>query len=143
MNDDHYRKLERLYASAPVNDFYDPELTIHEGEAELVTPVSESHFHAANAVHGSVYFKVLDDAAFFAANSLVEDVFVLTTEFNIYLERPVSDGEITAVGEVVNDNPRQLIAESVAFDSDGNEIARGSGTFQRSSIDLTPDVGYE
>nr|WP_303647590.1 PaaI family thioesterase [Haloarchaeobius amylolyticus] len=132
-----------MYDAAPVNDHYDPELTVREGEAELVTPVDESHFHALGGVHGSVYFKVLDDAAFFAASSLVEDVSVLTTEFNIYLERPVSEGEIRAVGEVVNDNPRQLIAEAVAWDGEGNEIARGSGTFQRSSIELTPEVGYE
>jgi acyl-coenzyme A thioesterase PaaI-like protein len=36
------------------------------------------HHHSIHAVHGSVYFKALDDAAFFAVNSLVEDVFVLT-----------------------------------------------------------------
>ncbi|WP_439027689.1 PaaI family thioesterase [Haloarchaeobius sp. DT45] len=143
MNEEHFQKLEGMYDNAPVNDFYDPELTVREGEAEVVTPVDESLCHALGSVHGSVYFKVLDDAAFFAASSLVEDVAVLTTEFNIYLERPVSAGEIRAVGEVVNDNPRQLIAEAVAWDGDGNEIARGSGTFQRSGMELTPDVGYE
>lgn len=140
---DHYRKLERMYLDAPTNDHYDADITIEEGRAEVTIPVTEDHFHPAGAVHGSVYFKALDDAAFFAANSLVEDVFVLTTDFNIYLTRPVSEGHIHAVGEVVNDHPRQLIAEAVAHDADGNQLARGSGTFAKSSMPLDERPGYE
>ena len=48
----------------------------------------------------SPYFKLLDDAAFFAVHSIVTDVFVLTTSFNINLIRPVSSGVITAKGKV-------------------------------------------
>ncbi len=44
--------------------------------------------HAGGAVHGANYFKAMDDAAFFAANSLVDDVFVLTVSFNVYFLRP-------------------------------------------------------
>ena len=40
--DDHYRKLERMYASAPINRFFRPELHVREGEAELVMPVRAS-----------------------------------------------------------------------------------------------------
>ncbi|WP_435197077.1 PaaI family thioesterase [Natronomonas sp. EA1] len=140
---DHFEKLERMYLDAPTNDHYDADISIEEGRAEVTVPVSEKHHHAANAVHGSVYFKALDDAAFFAANSLVEDVFVLTTNFNIHLTRPVSAGHIHAVGEVVNDHPRQLIAEAVAHDDEGNQLARGSGTFAKSSMALDEELGYE
>ena len=69
----------------------------------LDLPIFESYHHPLGAVHGSVTFKALDDAAFFAANSLIEDVFVLTTNFNLHFERPVSEGTIHAEGEVVND----------------------------------------
>ncbi|MFC7167648.1 PaaI family thioesterase [Halospeciosus flavus] len=140
---EHFRKLERMYHDAPINEHYEPELTVLEGETELVMPVKESFHHPLGAAHGSVVFKALDDAAFFAANSLVEDVFVLTTDFNLYFERPVSEGEIRAVGEVVNENPNQLVAEAVAYDDAGNELARGSGQFRRSGAELTPDIGYE
>jgi uncharacterized protein (TIGR00369 family) len=140
---DHYTKLENMYLAAPTSGEYDPDIDITEGRAEVTVPVQKKHFHAANAAHGSVYFKALDDAAFFAANSLVEDVFVLTTNFTIHLTRPVSEGSIHAEGEVVNDNPRQLIADAVAYDDDGNQIARGTGTFAKSSTELNPDVGYE
>ncbi|WP_225870717.1 PaaI family thioesterase [Halosegnis rubeus] len=139
----HYEKLERMYLSSPTSEDYDADISISEGEATVTVPVQEKQFHAAGGVHGSVYFKLLDDAAFFAVNSLIEDVFVLTTNFNIHLTRPVSEGEIRAEGRVVNENPRQLIGEAVAYDDDGNQVARGSGTFAKSNSELRPEIGYE
>ncbi|NOY97953.1 MAG: PaaI family thioesterase [Chloroflexi bacterium] len=140
---DHYRKLERMYATAPVNAYYAPNMRVSEGQAEVTVRVRPDFFHAANAVHGSVYFKMLDDAAFFAANSLVEDVFVLTVSFNLYLTRPISEGELVAAGRVVHTSRRLLIAESILTDSEAREIARGSGTFMRSKIPLTAEIGYK
>jgi uncharacterized protein (TIGR00369 family) len=89
-----------------------------------------------------VYFKALDDAAFFAVNSLLEDRFALTVTFNIYLLRPVSEGTIQATGRVVHRSKRLYVAESVLVDAAGLEVARGSGTFMTSSIALTPEIGY-
>jgi uncharacterized protein (TIGR00369 family) len=143
VNEEHYRKLERMYASAPVNEHYAPIMRIGEGRAEVVIPMRPDFFHTGGAVHGLVYFKALDDAAFFAVNSLVEDVFVLTASFNVYLTRPISGGEMRATGRVVHGSRRFFVAESVAVDSDGQEVARGSGTFMPSSIPLSSEVGYE
>ncbi len=140
--DAHYRSLERMYASAPVNEYYRPTLHVSEGQAEVSVQVRPDFFHAAGAVHGSVYFKLLDDAAFFAVNSLVEDVFVVTVSFNLYLTRPVSVGELKAVGRVVHRSKRLYIAESQLVDADGESIARGSGVFMRSTIALSAEVGY-
>ena len=99
-------------------------------------------FHAAGAMHGALYFMMLDNAAFFAVNSLVEDVFVLTTTFTTYLTRPVSGGTLTAVGKVVNRNRTQFIAEAVVRDGNGKEIGRANGLFVRSAIQLGPEIGY-
>lgn len=143
MTDAHFRRLERMYHGAPFTEHYDAELSVGEGEATLTLAVDDSFFHPAGALHGSVYFKALDDAAFFAANSVVGEEFLVTTDFTIYLERPVSEGHVRAVGELVNDNPRQLIAEAVAYDDEGRELARGSGSFARSGVELSPDLGYE
>lgn len=141
---DHHRKLERMYHDhAPINDFFDPELAISDGTARLELPVSEKLYHPGNAVHGTAYFKALDDAAFFAANSLVEDVFLLTTQMNLYLTRPVSEGSMVAHGEVLQDNPGQYIAEAVLEDDDGNQLARATATFVRSNIELDAEIGYE
>lgn len=138
----HFRLLEHMYEQAPINEYYRPRLSISSGEAELIIPIRKDFFHAANAVHGSVYFKALDDAAFFAVNSLVTDVFVLTVSFNIFLTRPVSSGDIKAVGKVVHQSRQLFVAESVLSDDAGRQIGRGSGTFIRSKIKLNAAVGY-
>src|SRR6478735_11080918 len=86
----HYRALEALYASAPVNRLFDSRLEIlGEGHARIRFTVDESVHHAAGAAHGTIYFKMLDDAAFYAANSLVSDRFLLTTAFNLHFTAPI------------------------------------------------------
>ena len=141
--EEHYRKLEHMYLSAPVNEYYAPEIHISEGQAEVAILIRQKFFHAANAVHGAVYFKLLDDSSFFAANSTVEGVFVLTVSYNVYFTRPVSEGVMKATGKVVQASRRLIIAESVVVDSEEREIARGSGTFMRSMIKLTEEIGYK
>jgi uncharacterized protein (TIGR00369 family) len=98
--------------------------------------------HAAGAVHGSAYFKLLDDACFFAVNSLIEDVFVLTTNFNIHLTRPVRGGVMRGTGRVVHRSRRLFLAEGEVSDDEGRMVARGSGNFVRSNIKLDESVGY-
>lgn len=145
MNDareEHFRRLERMYASAPINDFFRPRLTVGEGTAEVHITVRPDFFHAAHATHGAVYFKALDDATFFAVNSLVEDVFVLTTSFNLYLTRPISEGEMTARARVVSRSRRLYLAEGVLVNAAGKEIARASGSFMPSEKRLTAEIGY-
>jgi uncharacterized protein (TIGR00369 family) len=138
----HYRKLENLYHSHPLNNLFRAKIKISENRAEVEIPVKETLFHAAHAVHGSVYFKALDDAAFFAVNSVVLDVFVLTTTFTTYLTRPVSKGTMKAVGNLVNSDRRQYIASAILYNED-KEVGRGIGIYVRSRIRLNEKVGYE
>ena len=140
--DPHFTALENMYLAAPISDLYHPSIEISDSEATIEIEVAEQFFHAAGGLHGSVYFKLLDDAAFFAANSLERDVFVLTTSFTTYLTRPVSSGTLRSVGRVVNRNKSQFIAEAVVHDSEGNEIGRGSGVFVRGKLLLSGIRGY-
>jgi len=142
VDQDHFRKLERMYGTAPINRFFQPRLTVGEGRAELRITVRPDFFHAAGAVHGSVYFKALDDSAFFAAASLVEDVFVLTSSFSLHLLRPIREGELIATATVVNRTRSKLIADTVIHDGAGVQLARGTGAFMRSTIPLTEEIGY-
>ena len=89
-----------------------------------------------------MYFKCLDDAAFFSANSIVLDVFVLTVTFNIVLLRPVTAGRIVASGRLVNASRSLHVAEAELRDARQTLVATGSGTFMRSPIALGPEVGY-
>ena len=140
--DPHFIALENMYLAAPVNAFYRPKIDVGDATATIEIDITEKLFHAADAVHGSVYFKMLDDAAFFAANSLERKVFVLTTSFTIYLTRPVSSGTLRSVGRVVNRTRSQFIAEAVVYDGKDREIGRGSGTFVRGRLPLKEARGY-
>lgn len=140
--EEHWRKLERLYLGAPTNAYYRPAIHVGDRIAEISIEVRPDFHHAARAVHGSVYFKLLDDAGFFAANSIVEDVFVLTSSFTIHLLRPVVSGRLTATGEVLSAGARQFLCDVRLRDGDSNLVGHGAGVYVRSRIPLTPDIGY-
>ena len=141
----HYGKLERMYLSAPVNNqlYQGITIAISHQKAELTLKVEEKYFHAANAIHGSIYFKLLDDAGFFAVNSIVEDVFVYTVSFNVQLLRPVSKGVIKSVGELKFKSANLFIADSTLFDENNKLVGRGSGNFMKSKIELSENIGYK
>ncbi len=143
MSEEHFRKLEQTYAVAPCNQYYAPTLKVSRGTSEVTFAVQKSFFHPGRAVHGSVYFKALDDAAYFAVNSLIEDVAVLTVSFTIHFMRPVSEGQLKAIGKVAHAADRMFFAESVLTDSRDRVLATGVGTFVRSKVALAPEIGYE
>lgn len=141
--DAHFRALESLYRSAPINRLFDSEIRIvAPGEAKIRFQIDQSSFHAASAAHGTLYFKMMDDVAFYAANSLISDRFLLTTAFNLHFTKAMRSGEARAEGRWVSGRRRVLVAEARIVDSEGEECARGTGTFLRSHIPLSSLAGY-
>lgn len=140
----HFRALESLYASAPVNQLFRSILRIESaGHSTIDFEVDQSMFHAAGAAHGTLYFKMLDDAAFYAANSLVSDRFLLTTAFNLHFTKPMRQGPVRAEGRWISGKRRVFVAEARIVDPHGEECARGTGTFMRSHIALSGLQGYQ
>lgn len=142
---EHYRKLERMYLDSNMNTqlYETTEIKIDDEVAEIKLTIDSKYFHALGAIHGSVYFKLLDDAAFFAVSSIVKDAFVLTTSYNINITRPVSEGVITATGKLKFKSRNLFVAESSLMDEKGREIAFGTGNFAKSRIPLTEEIGYK
>lgn len=139
----HFRALEALYAAAPINRIFRSRLEIvGEGMARIHFDIDESVYHAAGAAHGTSYFKMLDDAAFYAANSLVTDRFLLTTAFNLLFTKPLTRGPVVAEGRWVSGQRRVFVADARLIGPDGEEAARGTGTFMRSRIPLSSLEGY-
>ena len=134
---EHYRKLERLYASAPITRWFGTRITVADGQAEVRLATRPEFHHAAHAVHGSVYFRMMDEAAFFAVNSRV-----LTVSFTVHLTRPVTDGELHSIGRLRHESGRLFLAEADLLDEAGRLLGHGSGVFTRSAIALDPSVGY-
>ena len=143
-SEEHCHRLAWMYLhEATINKLYKPSISIRHGYCEIEMKCDPSFFHAGKALHGSVYFKMLDDAAFFAANSMERSVFLLTTSFNIHFLRPVLYGELLARAEVRFYSKHTYIADARLINTKTNkEVALGTGTFAKSSILLNDDVGY-
>jgi uncharacterized protein (TIGR00369 family) len=140
----HFRALESLYGHAPINGLFQSELEIVEqGFARIRFDIGEAVHHAAGAAHGTIYFKMMDDAAFYACNSLVTDRFLLTTAFNLLFTRPLRAGPVIAEGRWASGKRRVFVGDARLIDSSGEEAARGTGTFMRSHIPLSGLPGYQ
>jgi acyl-coenzyme A thioesterase PaaI-like protein len=138
---EHYHKLERLYAAAPISQWYGATIAVAEGQAEVRIATRPEFHHAAHAVHGSVYFRALDDAAFFAVNSRVREVLVLTVSFTVHFAgqfRGASCGRWAAccmgVGACFWRKPSSWTARG--------SYSAGAAVFTRSAIPLDPTIGY-
>lgn len=139
----HFRALEGLYAAAPINRLFESTLEIGEpGVARIRFVIDQRHFHAGGAAHGTSYFKMLDDAAFYACNSLVTHRFLLTTAFNLLFTQPLPAGPVVAEGRWISGQRRVFVGDARLIDGAGDEVARGTGTFMRSRIPLAGLPGY-
>ncbi|WP_266202441.1 PaaI family thioesterase [Pontibacter kalidii] len=140
---EHYQRLERLYHQAKVQELFSgSSIQVSHSRAEITLPVQEKYFHGANALHGAVYFKLLDDAAYFAVASVVRDVFIVTASFQLNLVRPVTGGELKAVGILRSQSKNLFIAEATLYNERGKEVAFGTGQFVRTTQPLESLQGY-
>ena len=134
--DDHFVRLANMYHSANVNQSIPSCLTVQKGQAEVHMRVSSAYWHSAEGMHGCVYFKGLDDAAFFAANSMESSGLLMTAGFEVTLMRMVSNPSVKALGYFERREGRKLWARSELFDDHDNLVAKGSGLFIVSDIEL-------
>ena len=140
----HHAGLEALFRAAPVNQIIDSQLTIlAEGEARIEFPINPLLFHAGGGLHGVVHYKAMSDAAFYAANSLFTDRFLLTSSFNLTFIKPAAIGPLTAEGRWVSGRKRILIADARLMNGEGEIVARGTGTFAPSAVLLAENKYYQ
>ena len=135
--------MEQLYLSANVQRLFNgSSISVGHSTAELTLPIDPKYFHGAQAIHGATYFKLLDDAAYFAVASLVQDVFIVTSSFQLNLLRPVSSGTLRAVGSVRSVARNLFIAEATLYNERGKEVAFGTGQFMRTTQPWDSLEGY-
>ena len=126
-----------MYLAVDFNQTLSPKINISKGKCILDIKVSKRYFHSANALHGSIIFKTLDDSAFFAAASLETDVFIVTASFNSHFVRPVfGDIDLKSEGRVIEISKSQIITESITYNDVGKRVAFGTGVFKPTKISL-------
>lgn len=140
---EHFTKLESMYLSDSANDLYEPGIRLSEGAADVLIPMKNRLADPAGTVRSSVCYKVMADAATYAVNATVANVVVKPVAFSIYMTEAVPKGMLIARGRFVGSSGDHLMAESLLTDSDGVEIARGSGTFIAGDTELSPKIGYK
>ena len=141
-NEEHYRNLEEMYHAAPINTTVPCRISISEGYAEVRMTAGEQFHHSAKGLHGSMYFKGLDDAAFFAANSKETGFFVLTAKFEVELLGMVQCESLLFKGFFEKQEGRKIWARSEQYDDQGRLVAKGQGVFVVSKLALDPSVNY-
>lgn len=136
-------KLRNMYLGAPVNRYYLPDMTFEDDKVIITMDVRQDFFHAAKAMHGSVYFKMLDDAAWFAVCAAAGGYLVLTADFTVNFIRPVTGGKVVAEGRAIPQGGKLFIGNAELFDEDGRLVGLGRGAFSRRNRKLTEELGYK
>ncbi|PLX98504.1 MAG: hypothetical protein C0623_12580 [Desulfuromonas sp.] len=85
---------------------------------------------------------MLDDACYFACQSIEKECFLVTSNFNIQFIAPVTSG-IMLVRAQVNATTRNVrFASGEIFDQKNRLVATGNGSFMPSRLKLSEEVGY-
>lgn len=139
---EHFIRLERLYRSAPIHELFEEfEFSLGTGTCEIQTSVGEGLFHGAGSLHGSIYFKLMDDSAYFAAMTVEKEYFIVTTQASIQLLRPVIAGDIIAKSRLIAQKEKEYTAEAELW-SRNKLVGKGQFEFRRSKKALSEIEAY-
>lgn len=133
----HFERLMQMYYRAPIHEFYQGiEINVEDSKTDIKLPIDNRYHHAGDFAHGSIYFKLMDDACYFACQSMVTDAFLVTTNFNVHLLRPIFDGSIIAKGKVDFQSQNLYTASAQLFNEQGKLVGSGQGQFMKSKVKL-------
>ena len=136
------RGLDSLYDSAPINLLFESRLTLADaGQSRIEFNVSNDAFHAAGAAHGTLYSRCSTMRLSMPPTGWSATASCLPP-FNLHFTRPMREGPMIAEGKWISGKRRVFVAEARIVDSEGEECARGTGTFLRSHIALSSLDGY-
>ena len=134
--DPHFQGLIDIYQAAPINEFYRPVMFLEDRKSQIEIDVTDKMYHTFGFMHGSVYFKMLDDAAYFASHTIEKEFFLLTVDFRIDFTRPFRSGRIIAHGIVQHVGKKDILARADVYDTKDRILATGVGRFTRSNMSL-------
>ena len=130
----YYDQIAASYLNAPINQIFKPTMTITKGTAVTQMTVQPEFSHAAGYLHGAAIFKLLDDSAWAAAQSVEMDFMVVTVSFTTYFLRPVNQGELTASASIVSKTKSNIVVSGTIEDENNKCIAHGTGSFSISNF---------
>ena len=123
--------VEMFNTSAPIAKTFGMSLAFDdENRAVVSLPYNPGLDHAMRGIHGGIYMTLLDTAAWFASAVTHEGTsWIATSEMSVHFLKPSSSIDLKAVGTVLKSGKRQDVVEARVFDSWGNEVGHGIGSF--------------
>ena len=134
MDNNHLKNLIKIYSIAPINKFYKPKMSLSLGSSTIEIKIKRKFFNTGQSVHGSVYFKMLDDAAYFASQTCEKEFFLYTVNFEVNFIKTVSKEVIVSKGKLLKKSSNKLISKATLYGCNGEEIGYGKGIFVKSNI---------
>lgn len=131
----HFAALERAYHDAPSCP-PGATLKISEGKAQLSLQVQPAQLHWSGAADPGVLLTLLHDALFYAGQSLVWDVRLLSVTFAAELMDSVALEEVAAIGRVYSVDQSLITAEARLYNAQERQVAHGSAKLSRSNLPL-------
>lgn len=139
---DHFEALDRMFRSANFHKHFPPfSFHLERGYCRIESSVDDRYHHAAEAMHGAFYFKLLDEAGYFAAMSEEQEKFLLTRNLNIRFLRPVESGELIAIGRLKHFDGKIYYAEAELLHK-GKQIASAELELARGPVSLNEVEAY-
>tara|TARA_B100000131_G_C18118881_1_gene612164 strand:+ start:2573 stop:2998 length:426 start_codon:yes stop_codon:yes gene_type:complete len=138
---EHYSKLEYMFCHSPINKTLNAEIKINQGTSEIIFTATKSMHNEIKDIHNAYISMTLESAAFFAANSLIEDVLVFTKSFEINYLKTTQSKKLKASAKFVEKSMGNYFI-IVELTENKNLIARGKGVFRRSKTLLENIKNY-
>ena len=129
--EEHYNKLENIFSKSSINKVLNAEIKINQGFSELIFTTNNSMHNEIKEIHNAYISMALESAAFFAANSLIEDVLVFAKSFEINYLKTTQGKKLKSSAKFVEKSMGNYFI-LVELTENKNLIARGKGVFRRS-----------
>ena len=97
------------------------------GNVRLEMDVKHEHTNVHGIAHGGVAATLVDTAMGIAAFTC--DKGVVTLEMNMSFVRPVWEGRVAAVGEVIHEGRHTVVCEGRVYGESGELCMKAGGTF--------------
>jgi uncharacterized protein (TIGR00369 family) len=120
------------FIDVPLHEFmgFDAsKVTITEqGCAEIRIPITEKLLNASGAVHGGVYYFLVELGASVAFSSAHEDTFYVTSDINVSVLRPAFTGTLITRANLIKSGKRLAFVETKIYDEQDQMLAIGRVT---------------
>ena len=117
------------YLKHPMHHNLNMNVELGKNSATITMTIHDSVINLVGILHGAIYFKLIDDACFFAALSAQESSFVATSNMTIHYLKPASKGVLIAHAKMITKQGRKYLCECEIKDEEGTIYTYGSGSF--------------